>query len=91
MTTLKILFWLCLAIVFYTYIGYGLLLYILVRLKRLLGLSRPEPVLPDDDQLPDVTLMICAYNEEDIVHEKMANIRQLDYPKEKFCIRLSMS
>lgn len=86
MTTLKILFWLCLAIVFYTYIGYGLLLYILVRLKRLLGLSRPEPVLPDDDQLPDVTLMICAYNEEDIVHEKMANIRQLDYPKEKFCI-----
>ena len=75
MTTLKILFWLCLAIVFYTYIGYGLLLYILVRLKRLLGLSRPEPVLPDDDQLPDVTLMICAYNEEDIVHEKMANIR----------------
>ena len=86
MTTLKILFWLCLAIVFYTYIGYGLLLYILVRLKRLLGLSRPEPVLPDDDQLPDVTLMICAYNEEDIVHEKMANIRQLDYPKEKFCV-----
>ena len=47
MTTLKILFWLCLAIVFYTYIGYGLLLYILVRLKRLLGLSRPEPVLPE--------------------------------------------
>ena len=86
MTTLKILFWLCLAIVFYTYIGYGLLLYILVRLKRLLGLSRTEPVLPDDDQLPDVTLMICAYNEEDIVHEKMANIRQLDYPKEKFCV-----
>ena len=86
MTTLKILFWLCLAIVFYTYIGYGLLLYILVRLKRLLGLSMPEPVLPDDDQLPDVTLMICAYNEEDIVHEKMANIRQLDYPKEKFCV-----
>ncbi len=86
MTTLKILFWLCLAIVFYTYIGYGLLLYILVRLKRLLGFSRPEPVLPDDDQLPDVTLMICAYNEEDIIHEKMANIRQLDYPKEKFCI-----
>ena len=86
MTTLKILFWLCLAIVFYTYIGYGLLLYILVRLKRLLGLSRPEPVLPDDDQLPDVTLMICAYNEEDIIREKMENIRQLDYPREKLCI-----
>ena len=86
MTTLRIIFWICLAIVFYTYIGYGLLLYILVRLKRLLGLSSKEPVLPDDDQLPDVTLMICAYNEEDIVHEKMENIRQIDYPKEKLCI-----
>jgi cellulose synthase/poly-beta-1,6-N-acetylglucosamine synthase-like glycosyltransferase len=29
--------------------------------------------------------MICAYNEEDIIAEKMANIRQLDYPTDKFC------
>ena len=28
MLTLKILFWVCLFIVFYTYIGYGILLYI---------------------------------------------------------------
>ena len=42
--------------------------------------------MPADDQLPDVTLMICAFNEEDIIHEKMANIRQLDYPREKLCV-----
>ena len=30
--------------------------------------------------------MICAYNEEDIIREKMENIRQLDYPKEKLCV-----
>ncbi len=85
MTTLKIIFWLCLAIVFYTYIGYGLLLYLLVALKRLLKGKPKEPAVSDAD-LPPMTLMICAYNEEDIITEKMENIRQLDYPREKLCI-----
>jgi cellulose synthase/poly-beta-1,6-N-acetylglucosamine synthase-like glycosyltransferase len=30
--------------------------------------------------------MICAYNEEDIIREKMENIRQIDYPKDKLCV-----
>ena len=86
MVSLKIVFWICLVIVFYTYIGYGILLYVLLMLKRLLGKKEPQPIVPADDQLPDVTLMICAFNEEDIIHEKMANIRQLDYPREKLCV-----
>ncbi len=86
MLTLKVFFWICLAIVFYTYLGYGILLYVLLLLKRLFRPSPPLPVLPPDSQLPDVTLMICAYNEEDIISEKMENIRQLDYPKDKLCV-----
>ena len=34
MLTLKILFWAMLLIVFYTYLGYGILLYLIIRLKR---------------------------------------------------------
>ena len=83
---LKVIFLICLAIVVYTYVGYGVLLYMLLGLKRLLGKPQKEPVLPDDAQLPNVTLMICAYNEEDIIGEKMENIRQIDYPANKFCI-----
>jgi cellulose synthase/poly-beta-1,6-N-acetylglucosamine synthase-like glycosyltransferase len=30
--------------------------------------------------------MICAYNEEEVIAEKMENIRQLDYPREKLCV-----
>ena len=86
MLALKILFWACLLIVFYTYIGYGILLYMIIRLKRLF-LGKPEKTaLPDDDQLPTMTLMICAFNEEDVVAEKMANTLQLDYPKDKLRI-----
>ena len=88
MTILKITFWLCLAIVFYTYIGYGMLLWGILKLKRMLTAGRQsEPTLPDDEsQLPEMTLMICAYNEQDIIREKMENIRQLDYPSEKLCV-----
>lgn len=74
------------AIVIYTYIGYGILLYGLVLIKRKLGQSDPEPILPADEELPEVTLMICAYNEEYIVREKMENIRQIDYPQDKLCV-----
>lgn len=87
MLTLKILFWICLALVFYTYIGYGMLLWVVLKLKRTFGRKELEPILPlDDNLLPEVTLMICAYNEEDVVKEKMENIRQIDYPKDKLCV-----
>lgn len=87
MTTLKILFWVCLFLVFYTYVGYGLLLWLILKVKRLLNRGDAEPALPaDDDELPEMTLMICAYNEEDIIREKMENIRQLDYPQRKLCV-----
>jgi cellulose synthase/poly-beta-1,6-N-acetylglucosamine synthase-like glycosyltransferase len=86
MLTLKILFWATLLIVFYTYIGYGILLYIIIRLKRLLKGAPLQPAMPADEDLPTMTLMICAYNEEEVVKEKMENTLALDYPKDKFRI-----
>ena len=86
MLTLKILFWAMLLIVFYTYLGYGILLYIIIRLKRLFWGKPQEAVLPPDEELPDITLLICAYNEEDVVAEKMKNTLAIDYPKDKFRI-----
>ena len=86
MLTLKILFWAMLLIVFYTYLGYGILLYIIIRLKRLFKGKPLKAVLPSDEELPTMTLMICAYNEEDVVAEKMANTLALDYPHDKFRI-----
>ena len=86
MLILKILFWACLLIVFYTYLGYGILLYIIIRLKRLFAGSPREAATPADDELPTMTLMICAYNEEDVVAEKMENTQAIDYPKDKLRI-----
>lgn len=61
------LFWFGLFIVFYTYIGYGILLYLLVRIKETI---KKEDIRALPVPLPDVTLFIAAYNEEDIIPKR---------------------
>lgn len=82
-TVIEWLFWIGIFIVFYTYLGYGILLYILVKIKELFNKPK-EMILPSP--LPEVTLFIAAYNEEDIVASKMDNCRALDYPADKLKI-----
>lgn len=82
MNTLETIFWIFLLLIFYTYIGYGLVIYILLTIKRAISKQR-QYQLPETASLPEVTLLICAYNEQDIVKMKMENIAALDYPKEK--------
>jgi cellulose synthase/poly-beta-1,6-N-acetylglucosamine synthase-like glycosyltransferase len=87
MAALKIAFWICAFLVFYTYLGYGMLLWLLVRLKRIVRGKAERKALPADDaELPEVTFMVCAYNEQDVVDMKMKDIHQLDYPKDKLHI-----
>ncbi|MBR6188924.1 MAG: glycosyltransferase family 2 protein [Prevotella sp.] len=86
MLTLKIIFWICIVLVVYTYVGYGALLWFIIRIKRLFSPTVGAARTVTDEELPQMTLMICAYNEEEVIHEKMENIRQLDYPREKLCV-----
>ena len=84
MKVLEILFWIVLGVAFYTYIGYGILLYLIIKVRRIFGIGK-EKVL-DETYEPDVTLFIAAYNEKDYVEAKMKNSAELDYPKEKLNI-----
>lgn len=80
MLTLKIIFWFLVFVVFYAYLGYGILLYILVRLKRKFSKSLHVNNL---DYEPEVTLFVAAYNEKDYVDAKVQNSFELDYPPDK--------
>ena len=60
--------------------GYGLVLFILLKIKRVFVKSFQ---FMDDFILPSVTLIVAAYNEEDIIKEKIYNTLSLDYPKDK--------
>lgn len=81
MTLLEFLFWLFLFIIFYTYIGYGILLFLLTRLRRLLGLKRTFSGQAGYE--PEVTLFVAAYNEKEYVEAKVRNAKSLRYPPGK--------
>lgn len=83
METLALIFWILFALVVYTYVGYGVVLYMLVRIKEWL---KPPVQYPLPEEWPTVTLFIAAYNEEAVVADKMDNCRQLDYPADKLTI-----
>jgi len=81
MITIKILFWVFLFIVFYAYIGYGILLFFMIRIKRIFKLGRKR--IFDSEYAPEVTLFVAAYNEKDYVEAKVKNSFELDYPQDK--------
>lgn len=81
MQTISILFWLCLAILFYTYLGYGILLLVLLKAKSFFS-SKAIPA-SSEQYTPTVTLLVAAYNEQADIKEKIKNSLDLHYPKEK--------
>lgn len=81
MKALEIIFWVALFIIFYSYLGYGILLFLIIKIRRLLGLSKP--FTGNDDYEPEVTLFVAAYNEKDYIDDKVKNSFSLNYPKEK--------
>src|SRR6478609_8497255 len=72
-------FWIGVSIVLYTYLGYGLVIYILSKIKNHSLPDYPE----NDNDWPDVTMIVAAYNEEGYIEEKIADTLALDYPKGK--------
>jgi cellulose synthase/poly-beta-1,6-N-acetylglucosamine synthase-like glycosyltransferase len=76
-----VLFWLLLFLVFYTYLGYGMLLFFVTRTRRLLGIRYHTESAQEFE--PEVTLFVAAYNEREALPEKMKNSAELNYPPEK--------
>ncbi len=80
MKYIEIIFWALLFIVFYAYLGYGILLFFLVQIKRIF--SGKKKIINENYE-PDVTLFVAAYNEKDYVDAKVKNSFEMQYPREK--------
>jgi cellulose synthase/poly-beta-1,6-N-acetylglucosamine synthase-like glycosyltransferase len=76
-----IVFWILLFILLYTYIGYALILFFILKIRKLLFGKRELNV--DAFYEPNVCLFVTAFNEKDFVAQKVNNSFSLDYPKEK--------
>ncbi len=81
-----ILFLIGVVLFIYSYAGYSLLLRLLKRLffpsERIASSAHPG----SGRDLPSVTILIPAYNEEKIIHKKIDNALALNYPREKLDI-----
>lgn len=77
---IAIAFWVLVAIMFYTYVGYIILLIIYSQIKRI----KQKKSLPEKSSfLPEVTLLVAAYNEKLIIDEKVNNALIQNYPQDK--------
>ena len=82
MIVLVIVFWVSVALILYAHLGYPVLLGLLAWLRDRTPRTRARfrPRMPPDDELPSVSVIVAAYAEEDVIAERVANIRALDYP-----------
>ena len=75
---LKFIFFASILLTCYTYLFYPLILKFLADFKR-----RDVKIKKLDSYIPSVTVVVAAYNEEKVIEEKLKNILDLDYPKNK--------
>jgi cellulose synthase/poly-beta-1,6-N-acetylglucosamine synthase-like glycosyltransferase len=80
MTVVEIVFWVSAGLIVYTQVGYPLLLAVLARILRRSGPAEPQLTRPGE--LPKVSAIVAAYNEQDVIAARVANLRALAYPSE---------
>jgi len=77
METLKFIFWISALLIFYTYIGYFLLLKFIS-----LIIKRHQETPNTEVNLMSVTIVITAHNEEKLIERRIDNCLKLDYPND---------
>ncbi|WP_259016110.1 glycosyltransferase family 2 protein [Emticicia fluvialis] len=80
-TIIEVLFWVFTGLVFYTYLGYGLLAWLLVKIRKMMGISFKTFNNPSFQ--PEITLVVPAYNEMTCIADKVKNSFGLEYPADK--------
>ncbi len=78
---LPLVFWGCLVLLAHSYVFYPLLLAFLARGKTL-----PPDRFENDDELPEVAVLMAVYNEEAVLGETLDSILASEYPPEKMHI-----
>jgi cellulose synthase/poly-beta-1,6-N-acetylglucosamine synthase-like glycosyltransferase len=77
-TALAVIFWLCIAAILWTQVGYALALAAIAALRP----RRPDPRAQDSRVLPALSLIVAAHDEQEVIEEKVRNALALDYPRE---------
>lgn len=79
-TAIEIAFWVCVALIAYAYALYPI---VVLTLARLFGKSPIGYAPCTDGDLPSVSLLIAAHNEEQVIAQRIENALALDYPADR--------
>jgi cellulose synthase/poly-beta-1,6-N-acetylglucosamine synthase-like glycosyltransferase len=74
----EILFWTAIGLLVYAHVGYPVLLWLLTRARRA---RAPRPTAGAG--LPSVSVIVAAYDEEQVIAARVRNLLELDYPRER--------
>jgi len=75
MVVVEVVFWVAVGLLLYSHLAYPLVLAGLARLTR-------RPPTPRATELPSVSLIVAAHDEEDVIEAKVRDALALDYPRE---------
>ena len=85
-----LIFWTCFSCILLCYVGYPIFLFLaysFTQLKRdwqyLNRRQNRRQLKFPDNELPQVTVVVAAYNEAERLPAKLANIDEIDYPADK--------
>lgn len=76
----EFVFWACVAGLVYSYAFYPIFIWVLA---RVFGRPPLPPTDVADADLPSVSLLIAAYNEQTVIAKRIENALSLDYPHSK--------
>jgi biofilm PGA synthesis N-glycosyltransferase PgaC len=80
MEIIKIVTWLSIFLVFYSYFGYALLVWVFINVRK----KNQNRIVDENAGFePPVSLIVAVYNEEDVLKKKIENCLEIDYPKNK--------
>ena len=74
MAAVEIVFWIAAGLIVYTHAGYPLALVVVAQLRR-------PPATPALTQLPSVSLIVAAHDEEQVIEAKVRDALALGYPR----------
>jgi hypothetical protein len=91
MTALAVIFWTSVGLLLYAHLGYGALLALIARRRAQPGETPGArttagdigAAAPGAGELPFVSVIIPAYAEQEVIGARIANLRELDYPRDR--------
>ena len=80
---IEIIFWLCVVSIFHTYVLFPIILFFLSKTRKENSVQYTL-----SDTLPFVSIVIAAYNEEQVIEEKILSLFTTNYPSHLFDVHI---